>query len=104
VCDDTDVFALLLFFYSSEKLQSSLSIQSPIQRSFCIDITESALQYAWIVPEILAFNVLKLWTHTACDGIRWSTDKCEIRTISYGIGRRSCDDSEWSFVLVRPRS
>jgi len=30
VSDDTDVFALLLYFYWSEKLQSTMTMQSPI--------------------------------------------------------------------------
>ena len=31
VCDDTDVFPLLIFFYLNEKLQSSMTMQSPIK-------------------------------------------------------------------------
>ena len=48
--DDTDVFALLLYFYLSEKLQSSMIMQSPIDCRFCIDIKEllaGILIYTW---------------------------------------------------------
>lgn len=38
LCDDPDVFALLLSFYWSEKLQSSLTMQSPIQGRPCTDV------------------------------------------------------------------
>jgi len=42
VSDDTDVFALLRYFYWSEKLQSAITMQSPIIKGrSCIDIKET---------------------------------------------------------------
>lgn len=64
VCDDTDVFALLLFFYFSEKLESSMRMQSPIKGRSCIDIKETAHRHANIVPSILALHAL-----TGCDSV-----------------------------------
>ena len=40
VCDDTDVFALLIF-YLNQKLQTSMIMQSPIQCRSCVDIKET---------------------------------------------------------------
>jgi hypothetical protein len=75
LCDDTDVFALLLFFYSREKLQSSLTMQSPIQgRRSCLDANETVRKYFTMKPEILALDAL-----TGCDS----------DATSYGIGKKT---------------
>ena len=42
VSDDTDVFALLVYFYSTECLQTSTTMQSPVQGCCCIDVRETA--------------------------------------------------------------
>jgi len=44
--DDTDVFGLLFYLYQNENLQSSLTMQSPIQGASCIDVNESAGKHA----------------------------------------------------------
>jgi hypothetical protein len=72
VCDDTDVFALLLFFYLSEKLESSMTMQSPINGRSSIDIKETAHKHADIVPSILALHAL-----TGCDSL----------AATYGVGK-----------------
>ena len=72
VCDDTDVFALLLHFYSQEKLQCSLTMQSPIHGRPSINIKETALKQAKIIPEILALHAL-----SGCDSV----------AATYGIGK-----------------
>lgn len=41
VYDDTDAFALLVFFCSSENLQTSITMQPPIQCPPCIDVKET---------------------------------------------------------------
>ncbi|KAG0725666.1 hypothetical protein GWK47_038169 [Chionoecetes opilio] len=64
VCDDTDVFALLAYYYLSEKLQSSLTMQSPIMGRSCIDVKETARKHSAIVPELLALHAL-----TGCDSV-----------------------------------
>ena len=40
--DDTDVFALLVYLFSREQLQSSMTMESPIHVRSCIDIKETA--------------------------------------------------------------
>ena len=42
VSDDTDVFAVLVYFYSTECLQTSTTMQSPVQGCCCIDVRETA--------------------------------------------------------------
>ncbi|KAG0729507.1 hypothetical protein GWK47_030173 [Chionoecetes opilio] len=72
VCDDTDVFALPAYYYLSEKLQSSLTMQSPIMGRSCIDVKETARKHSAIVPELLALHAL-----TGCDSA----------AATYGIGK-----------------
>ncbi|KAG0718792.1 hypothetical protein GWK47_051785 [Chionoecetes opilio] len=73
VCDDTDVFALLAYHYLSEKLQSSLTMQSPIIGRSCIDVKETARKHSAIVPELLALHAL-----TGCDSV----------AATYGLGKQ----------------
>ena len=56
VCDDTDVFALLVYFFSKEKNKSSLTMESPIQGRSCIDIKETARQNTSIITSILPLH------------------------------------------------
>ena len=72
ICEDTDVFALLLYFYTKEKLQTSLTMQSPIKNRCCIDIKETAHKHLKIMPEILALHAL-----SGCDTV----------AATYGIGK-----------------
>ena len=72
VCDDTDVFVLLVYYYLSEKLQSSLTMQSPIHGRSCIDVKETARKHSTIVPELLALHAL-----TGCDSV----------AATYGVGK-----------------
>ena len=44
VSDDTDVFALLVYFYSTRCLQTSMTMQSPFQDCYCIDVMETPWQ------------------------------------------------------------
>lgn len=70
--DDTDVFALLLYFYWREKLQSTMTMQSPIKGRSCIDIKETSHIHSDIVPSVLALHAL-----TGCDSV----------AATYGIGK-----------------
>lgn len=72
ICEDTDVFALLLYFYSHEKLQTCLTMQSPIKDRCCIDIKETAHKHPKIMPEILALHAL-----SGCDTV----------AATYGVGK-----------------
>ena len=72
VSDDTGVFALLLYFYWSEKLQSTMTMRSPIKGRSCIDIKETSRIHSDIVPSVLALHAL-----TGCDSV----------AATYGIGK-----------------
>ena len=72
VSDDTDVFALLVHYYWSEKLVSSLTMHSPVKGRSCIDVKETARTHSEIMPEILAIHAL-----TGCDSV----------AATYGIGK-----------------
>ena len=64
LCDDTDVFALLVYFFSMEQLHSSMMMESPIHGRSCIDIKETARQHDAIIPAILPLHAL-----TGCDSV-----------------------------------
>ena len=70
--DDTDVFAMLVFFVSKENVQSSMTMESPVQGRACIDIRETARQHASIVSSLLPLHAL-----TGCDSV----------AAMYGIGK-----------------
>jgi len=72
VCDDTDVFALLLYFYWREKLQSTMTMQSPIKGRSYIDTKETSRIHSDILLSVLALHAL-----TGCDAV----------VASYGIGK-----------------
>jgi len=72
VSDDIDVFALLLYFYWSEKLQPTMTMQSPIKGRSCIDIKETSRIHSDIVRSVLALHAL-----TGCDSV----------AATYGIGK-----------------
>ena len=85
VCDDTDVFALLIYYYSKEKLHSGLTMQSPIHGRACIDIKETTHKQAAIAPEVLALHAL-----TGCDTV----------AATFGVGKtKAVSVSEKGFSL-----
>ena len=51
VSDDTDVFALLPYFYWSENLQSTIKMQSPIKGRPCIDIKKLLAYILILYPQ-----------------------------------------------------
>jgi len=72
VSDVTDVFALLLYFYWNEKLQSTMTMQSPIKGRSCIDIKETSRIHSDTVGSVLAIHAL-----TGCNSV----------AATYGIGK-----------------
>ena len=72
LCDDIDVFALLVYLLSREQLQSSMTMESPIHGRSCIDIKETATQHDAIIPAILHLHAL-----TGCDSF----------AATYGLGK-----------------
>ena len=72
LCDDTDVFALLVYYFSRKQLQSSMTSESPIHGRSCIYIQETARQHDAIIPAILPLHAL-----TGCDSV----------AATYGLGK-----------------
>jgi len=72
VSDVTVVFALLQYFYWSEKLQSTMTMHSPVKGRSCIDIKEASGIHSDIVPSVLALHAV-----TGCDSV----------AATYGIGK-----------------
>ena len=52
------MFALLVYFFSREQLQSSMTMESPIHGRSCIDIKETARQHDAIIPAILPLHAM----------------------------------------------
>ena len=66
VCDHTGVIFLF------KKIQCSLTMQSPMHGRSCIDIKETALKHAKIIPELLALH---------------APSGCDTVAATYGIGK-----------------
>ena len=45
LADDTDIFALLTFFYKAESLKCSMVMESPIEGQFCYDIKATVTKH-----------------------------------------------------------
>ena len=58
ICDDTDVFALLLHFVAEMKPKGQLCMCSPVKDRAVINIIQSVKVHASIVPELLALHAL----------------------------------------------
>ena len=72
ICDDTDVFVLLMYFYN-EKCRSCIVImESPIACRSVIDIGASAAQHKEVVKQLPKDHAL-----TGCDTVSYI----------YGIGK-----------------
>ena len=54
VCDDTDVFVLLLHYYHKAELANTVLMESKIKGRIVIDIVKTVEKQAYIVDEILA--------------------------------------------------
>ena len=66
------MFALLVYLFSREQLQSSMTMESPIHGRSCIDSKETARQHDAIIPAILPLRAL-----TGCDSV----------AATYGLGK-----------------
>ena len=92
LCDDTDVFALLVYFFSREQLQSSMTMESPIYGRSCIDIKETARQHDAIIPAILPLHTL-----TGCDSVAATYMYLERQRQSLWHAK----DTRWTFLVNR---
>lgn len=64
VCDDTDVFVLLLHYYQTNHLSCSLLMEGTSSERTLIDITATAEAHAQIVPQLLSAHAL-----SGCDTV-----------------------------------
>jgi len=64
VCDDTDVFILMLYFYNTEDLTCDVSMESPIAGRRVIDIKATAIQHKELTSQLPAAHAL-----TGCDTV-----------------------------------
>ena len=58
VCDDTDVFLLLLHYYHHKKLSCGLLMEGTSSQRTPIDIAATAKKHANIVQQLLAAHAL----------------------------------------------
>ena len=58
ICDDTDVFALLLHFVAEMKPKGQLCMCSPVKDRAVINIIQSVKVHTSIVPNLLDLNTL----------------------------------------------
>ena len=72
ICDDTDLFILLLHFYHYNKLSCCLLMEGATSQRTIIDIAATARKHAKIVPQLLAAHALS---------------GCDTAAYMYGIGK-----------------
>ena len=72
VCDDTDVFALLLHHYAAQNLQCPMIMQSPIHGRKCVDISATVNKHSDIISQVLAVHAI-----SGCDTV----------AAIYGVGK-----------------
>ena len=58
ICDDTDVFVLLVYFYNENRLSCIVSLESPIAGRSVIDIGVSAAPHKYVVKQRPAAHAL----------------------------------------------
>ena len=66
VCDDTDVFVLLIHFYLEKEITMNVSMESPCAGRTIIDIRQTALKHNHITTYLLAVHAL-----TGCDTVSY---------------------------------
>ena len=66
ICDDTDVFVLLLHYYHKMKLQNLILMESPIKGRAVIDIPKTVEKHVGIVENILPAHALSGCDTVAC--------------------------------------
>ena len=72
ICDDTDVFVLLMYFYNETCLSCIVTTESPIAGRSVIDIGASAAQHKEVIKQLPKDHAL-----TGCDTVSYI----------YGIGK-----------------
>ena len=66
ICDDTDVFVLLILFYIKEKMTANISMESPCAGRMIVDIRQTSLKYKNIAKYLPAVHAL-----TGCDTVSY---------------------------------
>jgi len=81
VCDDTDVFVLLLHYYVLKDLHLPVVMQSPVKGRAVIDIRKTVAVHHKIIPELLAAHALSgCETVASCFGIGKGTVLKKLRS------------------------
>lgn len=76
ICDDTDVFVLLLHFYSLTKLSSMMLMEGTSGERTMVDIGATAAKHQLIIPSLLAAHAL-----TGCDTVARLTGIGKLKVI-----------------------
>ena len=66
ICDDTDVFVLLIHFYINEKMTANISMESPCAGRMIVDIRQTFLKHKNIAKYLPAVHAL-----TGCDTVSY---------------------------------
>ena len=74
MADDTDIFALLTFFYKAESLKCSMVMESPIEGRDCYDKKATVIKHPETVSKILSIHALS---------------GCDTAAATYSIGKKT---------------
>lgn len=98
ICDDTDVFVLLLHYYAHSKLTCTVVMEGTSAQRGMINIGQTALNNASIVPHLLAAHAL-----TGCDTVgclRGIGKVTAIKNLSKGLKLDSIGEPNSDMDLV----
>ena len=99
LADDTDVYALLLYHYLQQDLQTPMVMESPIKERTVVDICATVEKHRGIVPAILAGHALSgCDTVAACFGVGKGK---MLKVLNSGIplGKIGNIQANWSDVM-----
>ena len=85
ICDDTDVFILLLHFYLSKNLSCSILMEGTNSQQTVINISHTAKKHQTIVPHLLAAHAIS---------------GCDTTALMYGIGKATAINNTWERVFT----
>ena len=76
VCDDTDVFVLLLHFYHEGKVTSVFQMEVPSHNQTSVDIGETSIKHSGIIPSLVSAHDV-----TGCDTVGAHYGTCKSKVI-----------------------
>ena len=86
LADDTDIFALLTYFYKSESLRCSMIMESPVEGRDCYDIKATVMKHPETVSKILPIHAL-----SGCDTV----------ASTYSIGKKTAVTAAQGHTLTK---